>query len=84
MHAAPLDRNADRDYNKTDIYETEDRHAGAYHGDHGACGFYGGLQLALKTGGNVLLVDQRAHGGSDGHTITFGIRERRAARSVVS
>ena len=39
--------------------------------------FSGGLQLALKTGGNVLLVDQRAHGGSDGHTITFGIRERR-------
>lgn len=81
MHAVPLDRNADRDYNKTDIYETEDCHAGAY---HGACVFYGGLQLALKTGGNVLLVDQRAHGGSDGHTITFGIRERRAARSVVS
>ena len=30
-------------------------------------------------GCNVLLVDQRAHGRSGGHTITFGIKERRDA-----
>ena len=39
--------------------------------------FAGGLQLALSTGQNVLLVDQRSHGRSQGHVITFGIRERR-------
>ena len=36
----------------------------------------GGALLAKKNGCNVLLVDQRAHGKSGGHTITFGIEER--------
>ena len=36
----------------------------------------GGTLLAKKNGCNVLLVDQRAHGKSGGHTITFGIEER--------
>ena len=44
---------------------------------NGVRDFSGGLQLALRSGGNVLLVDQRAHGASDGKTITFGVRERR-------
>lgn len=39
--------------------------------------FSGGLRLALDSGCNVLLVDQRAHGNSDAHFLTFGIRERR-------
>ena len=38
--------------------------------------FCGGAILAMEQGHNVLLVDQRAHGKSSGHTITFGIRER--------
>ena len=38
--------------------------------------FSGGLQLALSAGANVLLVDQRAHGKSEGKTITFGVKER--------
>lgn len=38
--------------------------------------FCGGARLAMEQGHNVLLVDQRAHGGSQGHTITFGILER--------
>lgn len=37
----------------------------------------GGSLLALKSGRNVLMVDQRAHGKSDGRVISFGIRERR-------
>lgn len=37
----------------------------------------GGSLLALKNGRNVLMVDQRAHGKSDGRVISFGIRERR-------
>lgn len=37
--------------------------------------FCGGHKLARESGHNILLVDQRAHGKSDGHTITFGIRE---------
>lgn len=36
----------------------------------------GGFGLARKLGMNVLAVDQRAHGKSEGHVISFGIRER--------
>ncbi len=36
----------------------------------------GGGKLARQMGMNVLLVDQRAHGRSDGRTISFGVRER--------
>ncbi len=38
--------------------------------------FSGGNKLAREMGFNTLLVDQRAHGRSGGHTITFGVRER--------
>ena len=36
----------------------------------------GGFALGLKWGYNVLAVDQRAHGKSEGKVITFGIKER--------
>ena len=39
--------------------------------------FAGIWQLARAAGHNVLLINQRCHGGSEGHTITFGILERR-------
>ena len=39
--------------------------------------FSGGSLLALRSGLNVLLPDERAHGKSEGHTITFGDREQR-------
>lgn len=39
--------------------------------------FCGGNKLARKSGFNTLLIDMRAHGESQGHTITFGIRERK-------
>lgn len=39
------------------------------------CG--GGHALSRKMGYNALVVDQRAHGDSEGRTITFGIKERR-------
>ena len=38
--------------------------------------FCGGLLLALRSGFNVIMVDQRSHGKSEGNTITFGIKER--------
>ena len=38
--------------------------------------FCGGDPFARRTGFNTLLVDQRAHGESDGHVITFGVLER--------
>ena len=38
--------------------------------------FSGGAPAALDIGHNVLLVDQRGHGGSSGKTIAFGIKER--------
>lgn len=38
--------------------------------------FAGGSEMAFDMGHNVLLVDQRAHGRSEGRTISFGIRER--------
>jgi len=36
----------------------------------------GGSHLAKKAGHNLLLVDQRAHGDSEGNVITFGILEK--------
>ena len=38
--------------------------------------FSGGINLSLKNGHNVLLVDQRAHGDSEGNIISFGLNER--------
>lgn len=38
--------------------------------------FCGINPLARDCGHNTLVVDQRAHGKSEGHTITFGIKER--------
>ena len=38
--------------------------------------FSGGAGLSFQMGHNLLLVDQRAHGKSEGNTITFGILER--------
>lgn len=38
--------------------------------------FSGGSELSFRLGHNVLLVDQRAHGKSEGRTIAFGIQER--------
>lgn len=46
--------------------------------------FCGGLQLALKRGHNALLIDQRAHGESEGKCLTFGIKERKDCRSWVN
>lgn len=48
------------------------------HGWHGIAerDFAGGVQAHLEKGDNVLLVDERAHNRSEGHTITFGVKER--------
>ena len=37
--------------------------------------FSGGAVEMIKLGYNVLLIDERAHGHSEGHSITFGVRE---------
>lgn len=49
-----------------------------FHGYRGTAlrDFCGGNKLARKKGHNTLVIDQRAHGKSEGNTITFGIRER--------
>lgn len=49
-----------------------------FHGyrSHPLTDFSGGTELSFQMEHNVLLIDQRAHGRSDGNTITFGIRER--------
>ena len=39
--------------------------------------FCGSQKVARELGHNILLIDQRCHGKSEGHTITFGILERR-------
>lgn len=39
--------------------------------------FSGAWRIAKAAGRNVLLINQRCHGGSEGCTITFGILERR-------
>lgn len=43
--------------------------------------FANGYAIAQKNGFNALVVDQRGHGESEGHTITFGIKERYDCRS---
>ena len=37
--------------------------------------FSGGATEVLHLGYNVILIDERAHGQSEGHSITFGVRE---------
>ena len=41
--------------------------------------FSGGSAMCIANGCNLLLVDQRSHGKSQGRTITFGIHERKDA-----
>lgn len=50
----------------------------AFHGyrSAGLTDFCGGAELSRELSHNLLLVDQRAHGKSQGRTITFGIKER--------
>lgn len=50
-----------------------------FHGyrSSGYVDFCGGTKLALKLGYNVLVVDQRSHGRSEGKTIAFGVEERK-------
>ena len=38
--------------------------------------FCGGADMCLSLGLNVLLIEERAHCSSEGHTITFGVKER--------
>ena len=49
-----------------------------FHGYRGSGSrdFCGGAMLAQSRGHNTLVVEQRAHGKSGGHTVTFGIKER--------
>ncbi|MBR2667596.1 MAG: alpha/beta hydrolase [Oscillospiraceae bacterium] len=49
-----------------------------FHGYRGTAvrDYCGVSMISLKNGRNLLLVDQRAHSGSQGHTITFGVKER--------
>lgn len=49
-----------------------------FHGFHGSSlrDMCGCNELARRSGYNTILVDQRAHGKSEGHTISFGIEER--------
>lgn len=46
--------------------------------------FCGGVKLAMNMGQNVLAVDQRSHGKSEGSAITFGIEERRDCLSWIT
>lgn len=50
----------------------------AFHGyrGHAFRDFCGGSCISFAQGHNLLLVDQRAHGDSDGRTISFGAKER--------
>jgi len=49
-----------------------------FHGyrSHPITDFSGGTELSFQMGHNVLLIDERAHGQSEGSTISFGIQER--------
>ena len=49
-----------------------------FHGDRGTpCrDFSGGAMVVLREGHNLLLIEERAQCGSEGHTMTFGVKER--------
>ncbi len=49
-----------------------------FHGYRSSCftDFAGGSELSFHLGHNLLLIDERAHGKSQGNTISFGILER--------
>ena len=49
------------------------------HGYRGTCcrDFSGGAYDMIQKGFNVILVDERGHGLSKGHSITFGVKEKR-------
>lgn len=49
-----------------------------FHGYHSSAmtDFCGGAALSFSLEHNLLLVDERAHGNSEGRTISFGIKER--------
>ena len=46
--------------------------------------FSGGAVEMIKLGYNVILIDERAHGSSKGHSITFGVRETKDVVSWVN
>lgn len=56
-----------------------------FHGYRGSAlrDYCAGNRLAREAGHNALVVDQRAHGKSEGRTITFGIKERLDCRCWV-
>ena len=56
-----------------------------FHGYRGTAvrDFSGGAKLMIDLGYNVILVDQRAHGLSKGHNITFGNREKKDVLSWI-
>ena len=45
--------------------------------------FSGGARMLMEMGYNVLAIEQRATGESEGHTITFGIKERKDVKTWV-
>ena len=63
------------------FYENKksDKYVLMFHGYRGTAirDFSGGAMHMIKSGYNVLLVDERGHGESEGHCITFGNREKK-------
>lgn len=49
-----------------------------FHGYHGVSSWdgYGFFRICMNNGINLLMVDERAHGKSEGNIITFGLKER--------
>lgn len=49
-----------------------------FHGYHGMAAWdgYGFFQLCKTNGFHLLMIDERAHGKSEGNVLTFGIKER--------
>ncbi len=69
------------------LYEVQ-KNAPVHIGFHGYRGtpsrdLSGGADMYLSLGHNLLIIEQRAHKSSEGHTITFGIRERQDCLSWI-
>ena len=70
------------------VYENKNSNTVAIlcHGYRGTAyrDFSGGAKEVIEMGYNVILIDERAHGQSEGHSITFGVREVQDVLSWVS
>lgn len=91
LRSVPFEGVYIKSFDKKDLFarvyvnEKSNKVAIMFHGYRGTPyrDFSGGAKEMIDLGHNVILVDQRAHGHSGGHSITFGVKEKKDAKSWI-